>query len=101
MTNNWSISHPIGRVIAYVAPFVYLALTGLSMSEGGINIFGFVFYATITYFAVLQSLSVRDTREVSGGGYKTLYVFSCLAVFFFALCIILGVNAGILAIMFA
>lgn len=101
MTNNWSISHPVARGIAYAAPFAYVALTALSLTEGDMNFIGFVFYTVITYFAILQSLNVRDTREISGGWNKALYVFSCLVVGFFALCIILGFSAGILVAMFA
>jgi len=101
MTNNWSISHPVGLAIAYTAPFAYVALTALSITEGEINFIGFIFYTAITYFAILQSFNVRDTREISGGWNKALYVFSCLVVSFFALSIILGVSAGILVAMFA
>lgn len=101
MTNNWSISHPVARGIAYVAPFAYVALTAISLAEGDMNFIGFVFYGALTYFAILQSFNVRDTREISGGWYKALYVFSCLIVGFFALCIILGLSAGILVAMFA
>lgn len=79
MTNNWDISHPALKVVAYAAPFLYIITTYTALIDPSeYTVVTFILYAFCTYHAVLTALQVRDQQELGGVWRKIVYVFSCM-----------------------
>lgn len=95
MTNNWDISHPALKAVAYAAPFIYILTTYTALIDpSDYTLVTFALYAFCTYHAVLTALQVRDEQELGGIWRKIVFVFSCIL----AAAFILGVTFAFVGI---
>ena len=97
MTNNWDISHPALKAVAYAAPFIYILTTYTALIDPSeYTLVTFALYAFCTYHAVLTALQVRDEQELGGVWRKVVFVFSCFLSIAFVLALLFAITSTFL-----